>query len=89
MQFNVMTGHLILKIMNVRIIYSFEVMSDNYNVIRTYVPMPDTHVIKVEESGGKAPFIINTGARLTSVIIFTPLKGHSLDRRLGGPQSQS
>lgn len=64
-------------------------MSDNYSVICTYVPMPNLHVMKVEESGGKAPFITNIGARLTSVIIFTPWKGHPLDRRQGGPQSRS
>jgi hypothetical protein len=89
MQSNVMTGEQILKIMNVRIIYSFEVMSDNYNVICTYVPTPNFHVMKVEENGGKAPFNINNGARLTSVIIMTPWKGRPLDRSIGGPQTQS
>jgi hypothetical protein len=88
MQFN-MIGQSILKIMNVRIIYNFEVMSENYNVICTYAPMANLHVMKVKESGGKAPFITNIRARLMSVIIFTPWKGHSLDRGLGGPRSRS
>jgi hypothetical protein len=45
--------------------------------------------MKVEESGGKAPFITNIGARQTSVMIFTPWKGHPLDSGHGGPQSRS
>jgi hypothetical protein len=74
--------------MNVRIIYSFKVKPDSYNVICTYSFMPNLHIMKVKESGGKAPFITNIGARLASVMIFTQWKGYPLDRRQGGPQSR-